>query len=85
MIGYGKLESERELETNIKDKVSLLEKGMIELCNLKFKYAVEYPYVLKSISFKIDSYEKVSHFYSISDYKEFSFACTSWSTDWHCG
>ena len=63
MIGYGKLESEGELETAIEYKTHLAgwpEKGVIELCNLKFKYAVEYPYVLKSISFKIESCEKVS-------------------------
>ena len=63
MFGYGKLESERELEMDIQDNGRLLgwpEKGVIELCNVKFKYAMEYPYVLKSISFKIESCEKVS-------------------------
>ena len=88
MIGYGKLESERELETDIKDKASLLgwpEKGVIELYNMKFKYAVEYPYVLKSISFKIDSCEKVSRFTLFQIVKKFSFVCTLWSIDWHCG
>ena len=88
MIGYGKLESEGELETGMKDKARLLgwpEKGVIELHNMKLKYAIEYPYVLKSISFKVNSCEKVSHYHSISDDKEFSFVCTSWSTDWHCG
>ena len=76
MIGYGKLESERELETDIKDKTSLVgwpEKGIIELCDMKFKYAVKYPYVLKSISFKIDSYEKVSHFTLFQIIKKFHF------------
>ena len=63
MIGYGKLESEGELEMDMQDNGRLLvwpEKGVIELCNVKFKYAMEYPYVLKSISFKIESCEKVS-------------------------
>ena len=63
MIGYGKLESEGELEMDMHDNGCLLvwpEKGVIELCNVKFKYAMEYPYVLKSISFKIESCEKVS-------------------------
>ena len=63
-MGYGKLESEGKLETDIKDKISILKwptKGVIEVCNMKFKYAMEYPYVLKSISFKIESCEKVSN------------------------
>ena len=63
MIGYGKLESEGKLEMDMQDNDRLLgwpEKGVIELCNVKFKYAMEYPYVLKSISFKIESCEKVS-------------------------
>ena len=67
MIGYGKLESEGELETAIEDKAPHIfgwpEKGVIELRDVKFKYAIEYPYVLKSISFKIESCEKVSHLY----------------------
>ena len=63
-MGYGKLESEADLQTTLKDKACILgwpEKGVIELCHVKFKYAMEYPYVLKSISFKIESCEKVSH------------------------
>ena len=63
VMAYGKLKSERELETIPKDKAPPLEwpdKGVIELNNIKFKYAVNYPYVLKSISFKIESCEKVS-------------------------
>ena len=66
MIGYGKLESEGELEIGMKDNARLLawpDKGVIELCDVKFKYAIEYPYVLKSISFKIESCEKVGECY----------------------
>ena len=62
-MAYGKLDSERELETVPKTKAPSLnwpERGVIELNNIKFKYAVNYPYVLKSISFKIESCEKVS-------------------------
>ena len=63
IIGYSKLESEGELETSINNKACILEwpeKGVIELHDVNFKYAKEYPYVLKSISFKIESCEKVS-------------------------
>ena len=63
-MAYGQLESEGELKTVPQDKappVKWPDKGVIELHNLKFKYAVNYPYVLKSISFKIESCEKVSH------------------------
>ena len=69
IIGYSKLESEGELETSIKDKGRILgwpEKGVIELHDVNFKYAKQYPYVLKSISFKIDSYEKVCCLYFTS-------------------
>ena len=62
-MAYGKLHSEGELETFPKDKAPPLkwpEKGVIETVNISFKYAVNYPYVLKSISFKIESCEKVS-------------------------
>ena len=62
-MAYGKLESESELEIAPKHKAPSLEwpeRGVIELNNVKFKYAVNYPYVLKSISFKIESCEKVS-------------------------
>jgi len=61
-MAYGKLESEGELETKPKDKAPPLEwpnKGVIDLHNMKFKYSINYPYVLKSISFKIESCEKV--------------------------
>ena len=85
MIGYGKLESEGELETATEDKARRIlgwpEKGVIELHDVKFKYAIEYPYVLKSISFKIESCEKVSHLYSILIHMIKVFALT----DWHCG
>ena len=61
-MAYGELKSEGDLETTLKDKVPPVEwpdKGVIKLHNVKFKYAVNYPYVLKSISFKIESCEKV--------------------------
>ena len=68
MIGYGKLESEGELETAIEDKglhiLGWPEKGAIKLHHVNFKYAIEYSYVLKSISFKIDSCEEAIHLYS---------------------
>ena len=64
IIGYGKLEREGELEIAIDDKAHHIlgwpKKGVIELHDVNFKYAKEYPYVLKSISFKIESCEKVS-------------------------
>ena len=63
VMAYGKLKSERGLETIPKEKappVEWPEKGVIELHNVKFKYAVNYQYVLKSISFKTGSCEKVS-------------------------
>ena len=61
-MGYGKLEAEAELVTLPKDKapsVEWPEKGIVQLDNVKFKYAPHYPYVLKSISLKIQSGEKV--------------------------
>ena len=64
-MGYGKLKSEADLETTTMNKACSIgwpKKGVIELCDMKFKYAMEHPYVLKSISFKIESCEKVSHF-----------------------
>ena len=63
-MAYGKLKSERELETIPKSKAPTLdwpERGVIELNNINFKYAVNYPCVLKSISFKIESSEKVRY------------------------
>ena len=65
IMAYGKLKSERELETVPKDKAPPVEwpdKGMIEYHNMKFKYAVNYPYAVKSISFNIKSCEKVSQY-----------------------
>lgn len=62
VAAYGKLDSEAELMTSAQDRVPPVEwpnKGIIELRNAKFKYATDYPYVLKSISFKIYSGEKV--------------------------
>ena len=63
VMAYGKLKSERELETIPKDNAALLdwpERGAIELNNVNFKYAMNYRYVLESISLKIVSCEKVS-------------------------
>ena len=62
-MSYGKLDSEGELETVPKDKAPPLEwpdNGVIELNDMKFKYSVDHPYVLKSLSLKIESCEKVS-------------------------
>ncbi|XP_065902754.1 ATP-binding cassette sub-family C member 4-like isoform X2 [Dysidea avara] len=62
VMAYGQLESEAELETIPHNKAPRFEwpdKGVIELHNTKFKYAVDHPYVLKSISFRIESCEKV--------------------------
>ena len=64
MIGYGKLESEGRLETGKRYKIHIdgwPNKGVIELYKMKFKYALGFPYVLKSISLKIESFEKVCH------------------------
>lgn len=61
-MAYGQLNSEAELLTYPQENAPPLEwpdKGIIELQNTKFKYATNYPYVLKSISFKIQSGEKV--------------------------
>ena len=62
VISYSKLDSEGELETIPKDKTPSAEwpnKGVIMLSDMKFKYAVDHPYVLKSLSLKIESCEKV--------------------------
>ena len=67
-MAYGKLNSEKELKTIPKDRGPPLkwpDKGIIEFRNICFKYASNYPYVLKSISFKIRSCEKVSCFMCI--------------------
>ena len=63
-MAYGQLESEAELETIPYDNAPPVEwpdKGVVELHNTKFKYAIDYPYVLKSISFRTESYEKVDN------------------------
>ena len=63
-MAYSKLKSEGELETIPKDKgpsSEWPEQGGIELHKMKFKYAVEYPYVLKSLSLAIKPCEKVGH------------------------
>ena len=63
-MAYGQLPSEGELETLPKDKAPPVEwpdKGEIELHKMKFKYATEYPYVLKSLTFGIKPYEKVGY------------------------
>ena len=60
-MAYGRLDSEAEL-TSRHDRTPPVEwpgKGIIELKDAKFKYATNYPYVLKSISFKVQSGEKV--------------------------
>ena len=62
VTAYGQLSSEAELATSPKSRAPPVEwpdNGVIELHNAKFKYATDYPYVLKSISFKIYSGEKV--------------------------
>lgn len=58
---YGQLNSEAELisQNNGVPPAEWPDKGIIELQNVKFKYAANYPYVLKSITFKIHSSEKV--------------------------
>jgi len=71
MIGYGKLESEGSLETIPNDKIPSLEwpnKGVIKLHNMKFKHAIKYPYVLDSVTFKIESCEKVSQYTNLIIY-----------------
>ena len=75
-MAYGQLESEAELETILHNKTPPLEwpdKGVIELHNTKFKYAIDYPYVLKSISFRIESCEKVNTL--ITNYYSFVTSC----------
>ena len=61
---YSELKSERELETIPKDKgpsSEWPEQGGIELHKMKFKYSIDYPYVLKSLSLTIKPCEKVSY------------------------
>ncbi|XP_065913909.1 ATP-binding cassette sub-family C member 4-like isoform X2 [Dysidea avara] len=62
VIGYGKLEPEAELMTFPRDNAPPLEwpeNGAIEFHNVNFRYAPHYPYVLKSLSLKVESCEKV--------------------------
>ena len=64
---YGELNSEAELMTSTEDRVPLIEwpdEGIIELKDVKFKYAADYPYVLKSVNLKIYSGEKVHKLYA---------------------
>lgn len=66
-MAYGQLNSEAELMTSPHDRAPPVEwpdSGVIELQNVKFKYATNYPYVLKSISFKIHSSEKVQEMHT---------------------
>jgi len=61
-MAYGHLDSEAELETILHDQAPSLEwpsKGEINLHNARFKYDVNQPYVLKSISVRIMPCEKV--------------------------
>ena len=82
-MAYGKINSEGELETVPKDKApppQWPERGMIELHNVNFQYAVNYPYVLKSVSLKIESCKKVILAYCmIKHYGIYVYV------DWHCG
>lgn len=67
VMEYSKLDSEGELETVPKDKTPSAEwpdKGIIMLNEMKFKYSVDHPYVLKSLSFNVESCEKVHHSFS---------------------
>ncbi|XP_065902912.1 ATP-binding cassette sub-family C member 4-like isoform X2 [Dysidea avara] len=62
VMGYSKLESEAELMSIQKDKTPPLawpENGAIKLDKLKFRYAADYPYVLKSVSVTMQPSEKV--------------------------
>ena len=81
-MAYGQLKSEAELGTIPHDKAPPLEwpdKGTIKLDNAKFKYMVDYPYVLKSISFRIESCEKV-----ITNYVT-SCVYIHYILGWYCG
>jgi len=67
-MGYSKLESEAELMTIERNKTPSLmwpENGAIELDKLKFRYAANYPYVLKSVSIAIKPDEKVEYWFYI--------------------
>ena len=65
-MGYSKLEPEAELMTVPRDNSPPLAPplewpadGAIEFHNVNFRYDTHYPYVLKSLSFKVESGEKV--------------------------
>ena len=64
-MAYGQLPSEGELETIPKDKAPPVEwpdKGGVEqLHKMKFKYAIENPYVLKLLTVSIEHCEKVGY------------------------
>ena len=67
IIGYGKIRSERDLKTPRRYRDRILgwpNNGEIKLCKLNFRYSMDYPFVLKSISLKINSCEKVSIVYN---------------------
>jgi len=61
-MGYGKLEPEAELKTVPRNNTPPSEwpaNGVIQFYNVNFRYAAHYPYVLKSVSLKVESGEKV--------------------------
>jgi len=61
-MGYGKLEPEAELITVPRSNAPPPEwpaNGVIQFHNVNFRYAPQHPYVLKSLSFKVESGEKV--------------------------
>ena len=64
-MAYSELKSEGELETIPKDKSPSSEwpeQGGIELHKMKFRYSIDHPYVLKSLSLTIKPCEKVGHY-----------------------
>ena len=86
VTAYGKLESERKLETFPKTKAPPIEwpeRGEIKLHNVNFKYAMNYSYVLKSVSLKIHSYDKVSC--HCDNYVHVRKINAILKLDWHCG
>ena len=61
-MGYGKLEPEAELMTIPRNNTPPPEwpaNGVIQFLNVNFRYAIRYPYALKSVSLKVESGEKV--------------------------
>ena len=82
-MSYGRLDNEGNLKTFPKDRAPPVEwpnKGEIELNDMKFKYGVDNPYVLKSLSLKIESCEKVG---ASLVFMLVLYNCVF--TDWHCG